>query len=113
MRRLDTPPYAFALREEVRLRGLFDRALRESVDSSGGGHSLLRDAVCEFVRQARTDGHQVETVIVALKEIFAMPDRPRSAIGDEDSPPPTLLARRAIGWCISEYYSDGPPRRQS
>ena len=111
LRRLDTPPFAFALREEARLRGLFDRALLdEQRQPADAAHAVLRDAVCAFVLRAKSEGHQIETVIVALKEIFAVSDRPsRSLVGDDDAPPQVLLARRVVRWCIGEYFDDGPP----
>jgi hypothetical protein len=106
MRRLDTPQYQFALRDEVHLRGLFNRVLREPRGSSQESHMLaLRDGVCSFVNHARTDGQQVETIIIALKDIFGIPDRPnRAYTDDEDTPAPVLLSRRVVRWCIREYY---------
>ena len=105
MRRLETPPYEFALRDEVRLRALFERALREPRSGSAEAQAALRDGVCSLVTRAKTEGRQVETVIVALKDIFGLPDRPnRSLRGDDDTPPGVLLVRRVIRWCIHEYY---------
>jgi hypothetical protein len=110
MRRLDTPEYQFALRDEARLRSLFERVLREPRDAMQEPNALtaLRDAVCDFVQRAKAEGRQVETVIVAVKAIFGVPDRPNRAFSeDEDTPPNVLLARRVVRWCIREYY--GPP----
>jgi hypothetical protein len=107
MRRLETPQYEFALRDEAHIRGLFDRALRASRSESADAQAALRDGVCSFVRRARADSRQVETIMVALKDILGVPDRPsRSLRGDEDAPPAVLLARRVIRWCISEYYAE-------
>ncbi len=105
MRRLETPQYRFALQDEARLRDLFERVLREPRGRSKEAEAALRDGVCDLVRRAKGEGHQVETVIVALKDIFGLRDRPnRSFAGDEDTPPPVLLARRVVRWCIQEYY---------
>ena len=107
MRRLETPEYEFALRDAARLRDLFERALREPRGPAKESSALttLRDDVCTFVQRAKADGRQVETVIVALKAIFGVPDRPNRAFsGDEDTPPNVLLARRVVRWCIHEYY---------
>ena len=109
MRRLETPPYEFALADEPQLRALFERVLREPPAESQETHVVaLRNAVCALVRRAKAGGLQVETVIVALKDIFAVPDRPsRSLRGDEDAPPQTVLLRRVVRWCIQEYYREG------
>lgn len=65
----------------------------------------LREGVRSFVRRAKADGRQVETIIVALKEIFGIRDRPNRAFsGDEDTPLTVLLGRRVVRWCILEYY---------
>jgi hypothetical protein len=106
VRRLETPQYQFALRDEAHLRALFERVLREPRGASQDQHTrALREGVCSFVRRAKADSRQVETIIVALKDIFGIPDRPNRAFtGDEDTPPPVLLARRVVRWCIEEYY---------
>lgn len=106
MRRLETPQYAFALRDEPRLRELFERVLREPRRGQQDQHMLaLRDGVCSLVQRARADGRHVETVIVALKDIFGVPDRPNRAFRDEeDTPPNVLIVRRVVRWCIHEYY---------
>jgi hypothetical protein len=105
MRRLETPQYQFALRDEAHLRALFDRALREPRSGVQDARAALRDGVCSFVGRAKADGRQVETIIVALKDVFGIPDRPNRAFrGDEDTPPPVLLFRRVVRWCILEYY---------
>ena len=112
MRRLETPPYAFALRDEPQLRALFERVVREPRSSSQETHVVaLHQGVCALVRRAKAEGVQVETVIVALKDIFAVPDRPnRSLRGDEDTPPQVVLVRRVVRWCIQEYYGPGTER---
>jgi hypothetical protein len=109
VRRLDTPEYQFALRDAAKLRELFDRVLREPRGAAQESHVLaLREAVCGFVRGAKADSRQVETVIIALKDIFAIPDRPNRAFtGEEDTPPAVLLGRRVVRWCIKEYYGPG------
>jgi hypothetical protein len=106
MRRLETPQYQFALRDEAQLRGLFERVLREPRGSTRESHALaLRDGVCSLIQRAKAEGRQVETVIVALKDIFGIPDRPNRLFGwDEDTPSNVLLARRVVRWCIEEYY---------
>jgi hypothetical protein len=105
MRRLETPQYQFALRDEAHLRALFERALREPRGGTQEPNTALREGVCAFVRRARDEGHQVETIIVALKDIMGVPDRPsRFPREDDEMPPAVLLARRAINWCIKEYY---------
>ena len=104
MRRLDTPPYEFAVPHETRLRGLFERTLRDPRREEAN-LAAFRDAVCTLVRLAKADGHQVETVIIALKEILGVSARPlRTLGGDEDLPPSVLLTQRAVRWCIEEYY---------
>jgi hypothetical protein len=110
MRRLETPQYQFALRDEASLRSLFERVLREPRSAARESHTLaLRDGVCSLVHRAKEEGRQVETVIIALKDIFGVPDRPNRAFtGDEDTPANVLLARRVVRWCIHEYY--GPPK---
>ena len=114
MRRLETPPYEFALRDEPHLRALFERVLREPAAGSQETHVVaLRNAVCDLVRRGKAGGLQVETVIVALKDIFGVPDRPnRSLRGDEGTPPRILVVRRAVRWCIQEYYGSGTETRQ-
>ncbi len=106
VRRLETPPYEFALPDEPHLRALFEQVLREPPAGSQETHVVaLRNSVCDLVRRGRKAGVQVETVIVALKDIFGVPDRPsRSLRGDEDSPSQLVLLRRVIRWCILEYY---------
>jgi hypothetical protein len=112
MRRLETPPYQFALADEPQLRALFERVLREPPTGSEETHvAALRNAVCVLVRRGKASGLQIETVIVALKDIFAVPDRPnRSLRGDEDTPPQVVLVRRVVRWCIQEYYGPGTER---
>jgi hypothetical protein len=106
LRRLETPPYRFALQDESQLRDLFNRALG-APNAESREHAALRDGVCALVARAKAEGRQVETIIVALKEIFAVPDRPNRIYGGEDdTPPPVLLSRRVIRWCISAYYDD-------
>ena len=107
MRRLEAPEYEFALRDEAHLRALFERALHEPRGASKDSSALtaLRDGVCSFVQRAKADSRQVETVIVALKAIFGVPDRPNRAFsGEEDTPANVVLARRVVRWCIYEYY---------
>jgi hypothetical protein len=107
MRRLDTPEYQFAVRNEARLRDLFERALREPRVGAQDSKSVvtLRDGVCSFVQSAKTEGRQVEMVIIALKAIFGIPDRPNRAFTDDDDTPTNIvLARRVVRWCIREYY---------
>jgi hypothetical protein len=106
MRRLETPPYEFALRDEPHLRALFERVLDEPPAGSQETHTVaLHAAVCDLVRRAKAAGLQVETVIVALKDIFGVADRPsRSLRGDDNAPPRVLLVRRVVRWCIHEYY---------
>jgi len=106
MRRLETPPYQFALRDEAHLRGLFERVLREPRGEAQESHArALRDGVCSLVKRAKAEGQQVETVIVALKDIFGVPDRPNRAFtGDEDTPPNVVLLRRVVRLCIAEYF---------
>ena len=112
MRRLETPPYQFALPDEARLRALFERVVREPPGGSQETQVVaLRDAICDLARRGKAAGLQVETVIVALKDIFGVSDRPRRSLrGDEDAPPKTLLTRRVIRWCIQEYYGAGEGR---
>ena len=110
MRRLDTPEFQFARRDAPQLRGLFDRVLRESRGTAQESNvlAMLHDTVCSFVQRAKSEGRQVETVIVALKAIFGVPDRPNRAFtDDEDMPPNVVLARRVVRWCIHEYYGPG------
>jgi hypothetical protein len=109
MRRLDTPQYQFALRDEAHLRALFERVVREPRGPTQESHvPALREGVCSFARRAKSDGVQIETIIIALKDIFGIPDRPNRAFtDDEDTPTAVLLARRVVRWCIREYYG-GP-----
>lgn len=103
MRRLETPQYEFALQDAAQLRTLFERALSEP--RGVAQETALRDDVCSFVQRAKTEGRQVETVIIALKAIFGVRDRPNRAFtDDEDMPPDVVLARRVVRWCIREYY---------
>ena len=105
MRRLETPQYSFALRDEPHLRALFDRALQQPRPGSQDPRVELRNAVSAFVRRSRAEGQQVETIIVAIKDIMGVPDRPsRSLAGDDDAPAALLLARRVVTWCIQDYY---------
>ena len=105
MRRLETPPYRFALPDEARLRVLFENALR--MPHAAPDQEALRRGVCGLVKRAKEEGRQVETVIVALKDIFAVPDRPNRAFREEeDTPPAVLLVRRVVRWCIEEYYGE-------
>lgn len=110
MRRLETPEFQFALSEEPRLRELFDRALREPRGSPDAHEHVraLRDGVCSFVRRAKAEGRHVETVIIALKAIMGVPDRPNRVFREEeDTPPNVLVMRRVVNWCITEYYGSG------
>jgi CRISPR/Cas system CSM-associated protein Csm3 (group 7 of RAMP superfamily) len=109
MRRLETPQYQFALRDEGHLRSLFERVLREPRGAAQESHTLaLHEGVCSLVQRAKAEGRHVETVIVALKDIFGVPDRPNRAFrGDEDTPPNVQLVRRVVRWCIHEYYGPG------
>ena len=110
MRRLETPEFQFALSEEPRLRELFDRALREPRGSPDAHEHVraLRDGVCGFVRRAKAEGRHVETVIIALKAIMGVPDRPNRVFREEeDTPPNVLVMRRVVNWCITEYYGSG------
>jgi hypothetical protein len=110
MRRLETPEYQFALSEEPRIRELFERAAREPRGSPDVSQHVqaLHDGICSFVRRAKSEGRQVETVIVALKDIMGVPDRPnRSFREEEDTPTNVLLVRRVVRWCIREYYGPG------
>ena len=110
MRRLETPEYRFALSEEPRLRELFDRALRapRGTEQAHDQVRALRDSICTFVRHAKSEGRHVETVIVALKDIMGVPDRPNRVFREEeDTPPNVLLVRRVVNWCIKEYYGAG------
>ena len=103
MRRLETPQYEFALQDAAHLRPLFEHALREPRGATQ--ETALRDGVCSFVHRAKTEGRQVETVIIALKAIFGVRDRPNRAFtDDENMPPDVVLARRVVRWCIVEYY---------
>ena len=117
MRRLETPEYQFALRDEPRLRELFERVLREPPGTAREQHvAALREAVCEFARRGKSESRHVETVIVALKDIFGVPDRPNRVFREEqDTPPNVILLRRVVRWCIAEYYgsSDDVPLRDS
>ncbi len=113
MRRLETPPDEFALRDEPHLRALFERVLGEPAGSRETHVAALHKAVCDLVRRAKGAGVQVETVIVALKDIFGVSDRPsRSLRGDENAPPRVLLSRRVVRWCIHEYYGPGTEVQQ-
>jgi hypothetical protein len=109
MRRLDTPEYQFALRDEANLRSLFERVLREQRGATQESQlRALHDAVCSLVKHGKAEGRNVETIIIALKDIFAIPDRPnRVYTDDDDTPAPVLLARRVVRWCIREYYGAG------
>ncbi len=110
MRRLETPEYRFALIEERQLRELFERALREprGTDQAHDQVRALRDGVCAFVRRARAEGRHIETVIVALKDIMGVPDRPNRLFREEEgTPSDVLLVRRIVRWCITEYYGAG------
>ena len=50
----------------------------------------------------------VETVIIALKAIMGVPDRPNRVFREEeDTPPNVLVMRRVVNWCITEYYGSG------
>jgi hypothetical protein len=114
MRRLETPEYQFALRDEPHLRELFERALRDARGSTHDQHMIaLRDGVCMLVRRAKAEGRHVETVIVALKDIFGVPDRPKRVFReDEGTPPNVLLLRHVVRWCIAEYFGpDDVPLR--
>jgi hypothetical protein len=110
MRRLETPEYQFALSEEPRLRELFERAAREPRGSPDVQEHVraLREGVCSFVRHAKSEGRHVETVIIALKAIMGVPDRPNRVFREEeDTPQNVLLVRRVVRWCITEYYGPG------
>ena len=108
MRRLTTPPYEFALPDEPHLRELFQRVLREPPGASREAHvAALHDAVCGLVRRGKDAAVQVETVIVALKDIFGLPDRRKRSLSTDDDDPQDELLRRIVRWCIQEYYGPG------
>lgn len=62
----------------------------------------LRDAVCSFVRQARSVGQPPERVLMAVKSavrqaVLHAPARP-------DATTDAQLMQQSVEWCIAEYY---------
>ncbi|GAC1653381.1 MAG: hypothetical protein NVS4B3_16430 [Gemmatimonadaceae bacterium] len=106
VRRLDTPPYQFALPDEQPIRGLFDRAL----DSDEGARIALYDAVGRLVTHAKRDQVPIERVLVALKEIVRATQRPGRAHSAQAEPPPELaLLGGLVRWAIEYYYGSPTP----
>jgi hypothetical protein len=99
MRRLDTPPYGFALPDETYLRDLFERALRHPDDSL----DTFRSAVCAFTKRAKDEGAPIERIIVALKDMIGVTVRPQTR-ADQALPPEEQLADDAVRACIAQYY---------
>jgi hypothetical protein len=90
--------------ERERLQALFTRCIRERTVLDVG---VLREAVCDFARQRRTDGARAEEVVVQLKQII------ETTAGARDTEIKTSrqLAQSIVRWCIEEYYSPASPPR--
>ena len=101
MRRLDTPPYGFALPDEERLRALFARALADSDEA----REALRRAVCDFTQRARRAGAPAERVVIAVKEIMGVQLPQGVALSTHAFPRPEVrLLEDVVRWCIEEYF---------
>jgi hypothetical protein len=100
MRRLDTPPYGFALPDETHLRALYERALHEPADA----HDAFRAAVCAFTKRARNEGAPIERIIVALKDMLGVTVRLQVRVEGREIPPEQQLVDEAVRACIAQYY---------
>ena len=99
MRRLDTPPYGFALPDETHLRALYDEALR----APDATHTAFRAAVCAFTKRAKGEGAPIERIIVALKDMLGASARAHPRDGQAPAPE-QLLVDDAVRACIAQYY---------
>jgi hypothetical protein len=106
MRRLDTPPYGFALPDETHLRALFEQALHES----DAARLAFREAVCSFTKRAKGEGAPIERIIAALKDMLGANVRlPARGAAAPPEPPPEhpseqQLVEGAVRACIDQYY---------
>ena len=110
MRRLDTPPYSFAVPDETHLRALFEQALH-GPDTT---RDAFRTAVCAFTKRAKDEGAPIERIIAALKDMLGATPRPAHLASADAShephdhaPEPSSeqqLAEHAIRACIGQYY---------
>ena len=99
MRRLDTPPYGFALPDETHLRALYDQALHEPDDT----HAAFHAAVCAFTKRAKDEGAPIERIIVALKDMLGVTVRAQPRDGQAPAPEQRLVDD-AVRACIAQYY---------
>ena len=99
MRRLDTPPYGFALPDETHLRALFEQALL----ASDSARTEFRAAVCAFTKRAKGESAPIERIIAALKDMLGTNVRPQA----HSTSAQTLeqqLVDEAVRACIDQYY---------
>ena len=99
MRRLDTPPYSFAVPDETHLHALY----QEAVQVPDTVHAAFHEAVCVFTRRARNEGVPIERIIVALKEMIGANLHDAGSGGVQQSPGQRVV-EGAIRACIGQYY---------
>ena len=76
----------------------FTRVL-ESVDpATSSADGMLRDAICDFVRDLKAEGAPPERVLVTVKDVIAAADSGR------DTEQQRRFVQQVITWCIEAYY---------
>jgi hypothetical protein len=71
----------------------------------------LREAVCAFVDEMKSEGKPAEAVIIAAKQVAAMTGL--LAMPEQDvlqrSPQADRVITDVVRWCIERYYDRPPP----
>jgi hypothetical protein len=93
----DSPPRR-ALPPTARLIAELDAAARSPVRDL----TRLQEAVCEYTQRMRDDGHSVERVQAAVKELAL--GRNLRAAGDAGG---EHLVESIVRWCVSAYQEVG------
>jgi hypothetical protein len=101
MRRLDTPPYSFAVPDETYLRALYEQAVQQPDVVPVAFH----EAVCVFTRRARNEGVPIERIIVALKEMLGATLHDAGSGGGMGMSPAHRMVDGAVRACIEQYYA--------
>lgn len=77
-----------------RLRGALESAVTYTPDSSGLVRRHVRDAVCAFVEEMRTEGMPPEEIVVGIRAVA-------STVGVDYF---SDLANAAVRWAIAHYF---------
>ena len=74
------------------------RVLESDAPDSTGMSDQVREAICDFVRELKTQGLAPERVLVSVKTVIA------AASATRDTEEQRRFLQQAISWCIEEYY---------